>query len=112
MVEFKLDCELDDDDDYPTLAYLQSIREGLAEINKEMPVNFREHYEHIIWQISNCFPACGNLEYDDTRDTWEISTGGWSGCEAIVAELRANHIFWSLCWESSHRGGKHCLSLK
>lgn len=35
----------------------------------------------------------------------EIATGGWSGCEEIIVALQENHIFWAVCWQSSHRGG-------
>ena len=42
------------------------------------------------------------------RDGWTIDfvTGGWSGNEQLIGAMHAN-VAWSLCWESSHRGGLH-----
>lgn len=39
--------------------------------------------------------------------SWEFVTGGWSGCEAIIAALMGNYIAWTMLWQSSHRGGLH-----
>lgn len=36
---------------------------------------------------------------------WTLVTGGWSGCEEIISALQENHLFWSICWQSSVRGG-------
>ena len=43
------------------------------------------------------------------RDGWnvELVTGGWSGNEDLVRAFKTNEVAWSLCWESSHRGGLH-----
>jgi len=38
---------------------------------------------------------------------WVLNTGGWSGNESLVAALRANHVFWSICWMKSERGGRY-----
>jgi hypothetical protein len=39
---------------------------------------------------------------DDNR--LEIATGGWSGCEELIATVR--NTLWHLkYWESTHRGG-------
>ena len=38
------------------------------------------------------------------RTLW-FSTGGWSGNEEVVGALRANLMFWTMCWDASWRGG-------
>jgi len=36
---------------------------------------------------------------------WTCSTCGWSGNEDIIAALKKNYIFWSLCFKSERAGG-------
>jgi hypothetical protein len=40
-----------------------------------------------------------------------IATGGWSGCEDVIAALGQNPVVWGRYWESSHRGGLHVFQL-
>jgi len=37
--------------------------------------------------------------------TYQISTGGFPGNEAIVSALEANRSFWEQCMASYHHGG-------
>jgi hypothetical protein len=46
------------------------------------------------------------------RAWWEgeffkMATGGWSGCESIIAAIDGNFAIAAMYWESSHRGGLH-----
>ena len=44
-----------------------------------------------------------------TRDgeTWSVSTGGWSGNEAIIDAMMENRAWWVLAWLESKRGGHY-----
>lgn len=56
-----------------------------------------------------CYPDC--YYADPHNRTYSVLTGGWSGNEAVIEALQQNALFWSLCWMSSHRGGKHVFVL-
>lgn len=48
--------------------------------------------------------------YTELPDRIEIATGGWSGNESVIQAMR-QHIFWSILWRSSHRGGLHVFDI-
>lgn len=87
-------------DDYPTEEELERIKNwpytdipGLLEFTKSL-----WHFAEWGWSP----PLNGVLR---------ISTGGWSGNEDIISALRDNTMFWTLCWQSSRRGGHYEFSL-
>lgn len=55
--------------------------------------------------VQPLFEEYGRCEYDSNRRVWVVVTGGWSGCEDVIMSLQKNHLFWSLCWMLSKRGG-------
>lgn len=53
-------------------------------------------------------------EFDRKILRLSLSTGGWSGNEEIIGALRSNHLFYTMCFQRSERGGRHVydISLK
>jgi hypothetical protein len=43
---------------------------------------------------------------------YEISTGGWSGNEELIAAMRDNDMLWSLTWYQSRRGGHYTFMVR
>lgn len=89
-----------DDDGYPTeefLAHLENWdwRDGFDELLTEA---MRGHIYPTFWERE---------EKEDGKIVWQISTGGWSGNESIIAALMGNRMFWMMCWVESRRGGHY-----
>lgn len=57
-----------------------------------------------LWEPMGSFKGLGN--------SYELATGGWSGNETTISYMRKNFVFWSMCWQSSHRGGLYRFRLK
>ncbi len=38
-------------------------------------------------------------------------TGGWSGNEDVINAMKQNHLFWSLTWMKSTRGGHYYFKI-
>ena len=99
-----------DEDGYPTEEFLTSI-----EIWRDRP--FTELMDRIKpnWRYSD-FGYWGEQEVENQHGRmvteYSISTGGWSGNESIIRALQDNHIFWSLCWYSSQRGGHYVFEVR
>lgn len=60
------------------------------------------------WEFCNWGWVQENL---DSIVMYRLSTGGWSGNESLIAAMRDNWMFWSLCWRSSNRGGAHTFEI-
>lgn len=90
--------ELLDDDGYPTDEALKRVAEwpwrdvaGMLEFVRGL------------WQWPNFWTQEG--------DSLQISTGGWSGNESLIAAMQRNIGFWKTCWYRSTRGGHYEFDL-
>lgn len=96
-------AELIDDDGYPTDEALDHLRaftgttEELVAYVRPLMFNGRT----VLEDFTDLF---GRPEKRLT-----LITGGWSGCESVVAALRET-MFHVMFWESSFRGGKHTFT--
>ena len=74
------------------------------------------------WPVLNAGDIPALLDYASQMwnypDSWRakgryvrVSTGGCSGNETIIGALQANRMFWSLCWQSSCRGGHYVFKI-
>lgn len=96
-------------DGYPTDETLQAIREwphtdfrGLILFAKEAFEGGRScgWFENRTGKAEIAF-----CDYEDDGNWWCCATGGWSGCESVIAALQDNAFFWFCCWRASLRGG-------
>ncbi len=59
------------------------------------------------WPSSDPF----GWDEDPVTRTYNISTGGWSGNEAILGAMQDNLTFWMVCWQEHRRGGHYIFQL-
>ena len=95
-----MEFEVFGDDGYPTDEFLQSI------VDWPWQDGFAALLEHAL--VGHIYPYYWSRE----GNTWDISTGGWSGNESIIYALRENHMFWAMCWVQSRRGGHYIFETK
>ena len=100
-----------DDDGYPDDAELDKI----AKWDCIATGDFRPLMEYVqgLWQWGDRMfiktgehkggPYHGGIVV--TSDVYEVSTGGWSGNESLIAAMQENFCFWAMCWVQSRRGG-------
>ncbi len=68
-----------------------------------------EFVEYLCENWVNGFPP----KWDKKHGTLQLSTGGWSGCESVIAALRKGAgtpcipWFWALYWDQSRVGGHY-----
>ena len=80
-----------DSDGYPTSECIQQIK------------TYSGSHRELMRQIAFLFGTYGRCEAEG--NVWRVATGGWSGCEEVIAALKENTIFWVTCWKQSSRGG-------
>jgi hypothetical protein len=112
-VEIKLDgVKLLDADGYPT----QACHDLIEKWEWEREDNWSGLFALLkkVWRYDEYF-----WEEDGTDDItdkpirrYHISTAGWSGNEELISAMKANHLFWMVCWVSSRRGGHYVFELK
>lgn len=93
-----------DSDGYPTQRTLYPIT--------EWPIRSNQDIEDLLefckdsWKYRNYW---GHTKGEEkSGEQWiKVSTGGWSGNEDIIGALEQNHIFWSVCWLESRKGGHY-----
>lgn len=90
--------------EYPSEASLKLIREWSHEDFTGLMEFVRD-----IWNWPEfCFTSDDELDHDH----FELHTGGWSGNEEIVSALQGNVIFWTMCWETSRKGGHYTFKVR
>lgn len=71
-----------------------------------------EDHEGLMELIHPVFSRWGRItktrakDYDEWVISYELATGGWSGCEQIIRQLRKS-MFWIAYWHKTQRGGLH-----
>jgi hypothetical protein len=93
-----------DKDGYPTEETLGRIR--AFNPLKDDPFDF---VEYLCENWVNGYPPDWNKAGD-----LQLSTGGWSGCESIIAALKETPFpsFWSLYWYQSRVGGHYWFKVR
>lgn len=97
-----------DEDGYPTDETLKTIKEwGYSNYTELM------QFVALAWHWSDFVTRTDALNYwNQPVHRYKLVTGGWSGNEDIIAALQNNYMFWGICWQESHRGGKHIFEIK
>lgn len=90
--------------DYPSKSDIKEIKryrvtaKPLITMNRKTRKSLVDFIGSIWWM-----PEFGFKEH---KNGLRLSTGGWSGNEEIIAELRKT-MFWMLYWEEHRRGGHY-----
>lgn len=90
-------------DGYPDEAELARVR------NWPLTENWRPLIDFVRarWALTDA----PEPEVIDGATFYAFHTGGWSGNEDLIGALHSNPAFWLVCWERSHKGGKHVFRL-
>jgi hypothetical protein len=94
--------------EYPTKEELKRIKK--FDILKDNVHDFIE-FLRSIWEYADI----GYFKFYKlkSKKVWklELHTGGWSGNEDIIYELKKT-MFWTVFWEKSIRGGHYYLDIR
>ncbi|PYS91514.1 MAG: hypothetical protein DMF62_02565 [Acidobacteria bacterium] len=89
-------------DEYPTDLELEHIAKWPAVTVDNGPADWHDFMAEVraLWWAADWgWKRKGNAYW--------ISTGGWSGNESLINAMQENFLFWSMCWDSSRRGGHY-----
>lgn len=99
-----------DDDGYPTPEFLDAVTKW------NYIGDFKDWFEFIRdgwWNSEWGFTSEPVINEDgESVIRYNISTGGWSGNEDIIAAMSENFICWSFSWVSHRRGGHYVFEVK
>lgn len=105
-------------DGYPTKECISFIRRYRWSRKKDVEMTI-ENVEALLYVIeSNCRWPDFSIDYElglsasenDLVVKFYYSTGGWSGHEELIEELKKTW-FWFFCWEQSRRGGHYIFEI-
>lgn len=105
-------------DGYPTKECLSFIRKYRLLRKKGVEWTLK-NVEALLDTIeANCRFPDFSIDYEIGLDVCDrdlvvkfyYSTGGWSGHEELIGELKQTW-FWYLCWEQSRRGGHYVFEI-
>lgn len=100
-----VDGELLDEDGYPTELALQRIRSWEHEKGWGAALDYiRELWwgGEMLW----------TEKQRGDRRVCDVSTGGWSGNEDLIAAMRGNFLLWSTVFLAHRRGGHYVFEIK
>lgn len=95
----------DDSGEYPSEETLEFIRN--FDCGKYTCLYLAEFLEQVWWAADWGYTMKGKH-----KKKLYLSTGGWSGNEDIIDALQSNHVFWSMCWLETRRGGHYTFEIK
>lgn len=99
-----MSMKLFDDDGYPSEDALKSLRCNSTDLKH---VDSWLEFAKSLWMYPEAFRE--HTLKDGTRII-SISTLGWSGNEDVIDAMQS-HVFWTLFWHSSIRGGHFQLRI-
>lgn len=94
---------------YPTADQLERIEHWALDSRGSLTATARAWFDFIktAWWRSEWG---WSEQTTPTQTLLHLSTGGWSGNEALISAMR-QHVLWQMTWESSRRGGHHTFRI-